>query len=268
MAAKESKITKDIVASDDSRNSHEEEQEENETKIDLGISLDKLTLGPKKKLLVIPLAGIIVHRGHIRSPATIPKNRRPDFSYGKFLVYKRPLCEGFLKFCFERFEVGLWSSAMEHNIEKVLNHVIGELKNKFLFTWDQNQCTNTGFMCLENENKPVFLKELKHIWEKYPKYSSSNTLLITDTEKALLNPPNTAIFPKKYDIENEDDDFLAPNGELRVFLDGLAEAKDVQTYVKDNPFGMPAITPSHSDWRYYSKIIRFFDKKNITHHNN
>lgn len=46
-----------------------------------------------------------------------------------------------------------------------------------------------------------------------------------------------------------------PKGELRAFLDGLAEAKDVPTYVKDHPFGEPAITPSHSDWDYYEEII-------------
>lgn len=104
-----------------------------------------------------------------------------------------------------------------------------------------------------------------------------------------LLQPNTAICPKKYDIDNEDDDFLGemcrfivrlwifflykcvfffvekcwlgPNGELRLFLEGVAEAKDVQSYVKDHPFGEPAITPSHPDWKYYSKIIRFFEKK-------
>ncbi|KAI3765827.1 hypothetical protein L2E82_15872 [Cichorium intybus] len=81
--------------------------------------------------------------------------------------YKRPYCEGFLKFYFERFEVGLWSSALEHNIQGVLNHVVGELKSKFLFTMDQKECTDTGFMCLKNKNKPLFLKQLKCIWERY-----------------------------------------------------------------------------------------------------
>jgi hypothetical protein len=28
-------------------------------------------------------------------------------------VFKRPFSEEFMKFCLERFEVGLWSSAME-----------------------------------------------------------------------------------------------------------------------------------------------------------
>lgn len=110
--------------------------------------------------------------------------------------------------------------SFRHNIDTVLTQLIGELKNKFLFTWvsliyfhlnflaskkfenslvvvcfsplqDQNQCTKTGFMCFGSKYKPLFLKELKKIWnKKYStgEYSSSNTLLITDPDKAILNP--------------------------------------------------------------------------------
>ncbi|KAL4560426.1 hypothetical protein LXL04_032577 [Taraxacum kok-saghyz] len=254
--------------SDDSRSTQEEEHDRMETKLDLGISLEKLTLRPKKKLLVLPLTGIVVHRAHLRSPAGIPKNRRPDFCYGNFLVYRRPFCEGFLKFCFERFEVGLWSSAMEYNIQKALFEIVGDMKDKFLFTWDQTQCTKTGFMCVWNKNKPVFLKELKYIWEKYENYSASNTLLISDPEKALLNPPYTAIFPKRHDFNDEDDDFLGPYGKFRAFLAGLAEAEDVQSYVKEHPFGEPAMSPSHPEWKHYSKIILFYVKEKIADHKN
>lgn len=49
---------------------------------------------------------------------------------------------------------------------------------------------------------------------------------------------------------------IGPNSELRMYLDGLADAEDVPSYVKEHPFGQPAITPEHSDWEYYSKIIR------------
>lgn len=51
-----------------------------------------------------------------------------------------------------------------------------------------------------------------------------------------------------------------PNGELRAFLDGLAEAKDVQAYVKAHPIGEPAITPSHANWDFYSEIISVYGK--------
>nr|XP_043611992.1 uncharacterized protein LOC122583677 [Erigeron canadensis] len=252
-------------------------EDEKQKKIDTSIiSLDKLSLGPKKKLLVLPLGGFIVHRAHRRGLNTIPKNRRPDFSFGNFFVYKRPFCEEFLKFCFERFHVGIWSTTSEHNLLGVLNPVMGDLKSQLLFTWDHKQCTNTGFTCLGSKDKPLFLKELDGIWQKKysnlawcdGEYSASNTLLVTDPVKALLNPPNTAIFPQNYDPEDNEDDFLGPGGELRMFLDGLAHAKDVPTYVKDHRIGEPAITSSHSDWGYYSKIIRALGKKEMTDHKN
>ncbi|KAJ0784686.1 putative FCP1 domain, HAD superfamily protein [Helianthus annuus] len=30
-----------------------------------------------------------------------------------YAVYRRPFCQEFLEFCFQRFQVGIWSSAME-----------------------------------------------------------------------------------------------------------------------------------------------------------
>jgi hypothetical protein len=35
---------------------------------------------------------------------------------------------------------------------------------------------------------------------------------------------------------------IDPNGELCEYLKGVAEAEDVQSYVENNPFGIPAIT--------------------------
>ncbi|GJZ10084.1 uncharacterized FCP1 homology domain-containing protein-like protein, partial [Tanacetum coccineum] len=78
---KDRKITNDV----DSDDSHIDEKQENEkeARIHQSISLDKLSiLGPKKKLLVLPLSGIIVFRAHRIKPHTIPKTRQPDFSYG------------------------------------------------------------------------------------------------------------------------------------------------------------------------------------------
>ncbi|KAI3743499.1 hypothetical protein L1987_61209 [Smallanthus sonchifolius] len=273
------KTKKKVVASDDRRTGEQDDEKEagmnavaasdDSAGIDLGISLDRLNIGSKKKLLVLPLRGILVHRAHLSRPATISKNRRPDFFYGNFLVYKRPYCVEFLKFCFERFHVGLWSSAKEGNLQGILTNVMGDLKNKLLFTWDQEHCTDSGFMCLENQDKPLFLKELDHLWQKkYPnlpwgdgEYSASNTLLVTSPEKTMLNPPNTAIFPPIYDPKNKKDDILGPKGELRVFLEGLAEAEDVQTYVQEHPIWEPDILPSHPNWDYYCKIICSFNKK-------
>jgi NADH:ubiquinone oxidoreductase subunit B-like Fe-S oxidoreductase len=53
------------------------------------------------------------------------------------LVYKRPFAEEFMKFCLERFEVGIWSSACEKNVDIVLSIVLENLQDKLLFVWDQ-----------------------------------------------------------------------------------------------------------------------------------
>ncbi|KAF2307545.1 hypothetical protein GH714_029678 [Hevea brasiliensis] len=133
-----------------------------------GISLEKLSLGPKKKLLVIA-PGLLCHRVRVFSKEK-PKNCTPDATYGTIQVI---------------------------------------------------------------DDKPY---------------------------KALLNPPNTAIFLHEYKAGEANDNVLGPKGEFRLFLDGLTEADDVPTYVKKNLLGIgqPAIGPSHPDWRYYSKIISFW----------
>ncbi|KAK9921182.1 hypothetical protein M0R45_029703 [Rubus argutus] len=72
---------------------------------------------------------------------------------------------------------------------------------------------------------------------------------------------HTAIFPTEYKVVDRFDDCsLGPDGELRLYLEGLADADDVTSYVKEHPFGQPAITATHSDWNFYSKIITRFQK--------
>lgn len=47
----------------------------------------------------------------------------------------------------------------------------------------------------------------------------------------------------------------APGGDLRVYLEGLAGAENVQEYVRRNPFGQRAITESSPSWGFYSKVF-------------
>lgn len=127
------------------------------------------------------------------------------------------------------------------------------------------------------------MKELERVWSQYQTYSAYNTLMIEDKPyRAIHNPvgryqfsnsaynvgldvqysnfndfhnlefqPNTSIFVNSYDLENETDNFLDPNGELCTYLNGVAEADDVQDYVKENHFGLPGISGNHRDWELY-----------------
>ncbi|XP_042399731.1 uncharacterized protein LOC121989633 isoform X6 [Zingiber officinale] len=154
----------------------------------------------RKKLIVLDLNGLLadINRGNARTA-----HKR----VGGKSVFKRPFCDNFLKFCFERFNVGVWSSRGRNNMDPVVDYLMGDLKHKLLFCWDQSKCTHTGRGTLDNIHKPLFLKELNKLWNKDEpdlpwekgEYSASNTLLIDDSPyKAICNPPHTAIFPDPY----------------------------------------------------------------------
>ncbi|XP_050122656.1 uncharacterized protein LOC126600149 [Malus sylvestris] len=102
---------------------------------DCGLSLEKLNIGSRKKLVIFSLNGFIVHRVSIHNKTKIPRNRTPDGTYGSYLVFKRPFCEEFMQFCFERFEVGIWSSAQEKNVDGVLDCIMGKLRKRLAFVW-------------------------------------------------------------------------------------------------------------------------------------
>ncbi|GJM96659.1 hypothetical protein PR202_ga13521 [Eleusine coracana subsp. coracana] len=132
---------------------------------------------------------------------------------------------------------------------------------------DMSKCTFTGCKTLENKHKPLMLKELRKLWNKEEPdlpweegdYSPSNTLLVDDSPyKALLNPPHTAIFPRAYSYLNWNDNSLGPGGDLRVYLQNLAATDDVESYVRNNPFGQPFITENDPHWNFYAQIA---DKK-------
>jgi hypothetical protein len=49
--------------------------------------------------------------------------------------------------------------------------------------------------------------------------------------------------------------YTGPSGDLRVYLERLSSADDVQVFVQDNPFGQPSITESDPNWKFYAKIV-------------
>ncbi|KAA8541049.1 hypothetical protein F0562_025012 [Nyssa sinensis] len=180
-------------------------------------------------------------------------------------VFKRPFCDDFLQFCFERFNVGVWSSRTKRNMQLVIEFLMGKTKDNLLFCWDRSHCTETGYNTVENRDKPLILKELKKLWEKHDpnlpwergEYNETNTLLLDDSPyKALCNPPNTAIFPYSYRYKDVKDNSLGPGGDLRVYLEGLALVENVQKYVEQNPFGQRPITEKNLSWAFYLKVIQ------------
>ncbi|WOL07770.1 hypothetical protein Cni_G16518 [Canna indica] len=220
---------------------------------------ETLLICPKKKLIVLDLNGLLADiKQDFRNAHQAQKR------VGGKSVFKRPFCDDFLEFCFERFHVGVWSSRRRYNVDAAVDYLMGNLRQKLLFCWDQSKCTYTGYGTLDNIHKPLVLKELEKLWKKEEydlpwekgEFSPSNTLLVDDSPyKAICNPPHTAIFPYPYIFPNDNDNSLGAGGDLRVYLEGLAIADDVQLYVQRNPFGQKTITDSDPSWNFYLQII-------------
>ncbi|CAA3021568.1 Hypothetical predicted protein [Olea europaea subsp. europaea] len=95
----------------------------------------------------------------------------------------------------------------------------------------QERCTETRFNALRNDKKPLFIKELTKVWEflEAGKYNDTNTLLLDDSPyKAVKNSENTTIFPPTYTYNDANDSALGPSGNLRKYLNCLAEAENMQ----------------------------------------
>uniref|UniRef100_A0A5B7BKL6 Mitochondrial import inner membrane translocase subunit TIM50 n=1 Tax=Davidia involucrata TaxID=16924 RepID=A0A5B7BKL6_DAVIN len=213
----------------------------------------------RRKLLILDVNGLLAD---IVSPP--PKECKAEINIASRAIFKRPFCCDFLKFCFERFDVGIWSSRTKKIIDRVVDYLLGDMKHKLLFCWDLSHCTETCFRTLENRHKPLVFKELRKIWEnndpnllwKKGDFNESNSLLLDDSPyKALLNPMHTAIFPCSYNFRDRSDNSLGPGGDLRVYLEGLAAAENVQKHVEHHPFGQSAINQTSPSWGFYLRVI-------------
>lgn len=50
--------------------------------------------------------------------------------------------------------------------------------------------------------------------------------------------------------------FAGPEGDLRVYLEGVAATENVKLYVERHPFGQGAINETSPDWEFYSEALK------------
>ncbi|KAK1423357.1 hypothetical protein QVD17_18656 [Tagetes erecta] len=213
----------------------------------------------KKILLILDVNGLLAD---IILPP--PNDCKSDINISRRAIFKRPFSDEFLRFCFQRFDVAIWSSRTRKVLDRVVDYLLGDLKKKLIFLWDLSHCTRSSFRCLENQHKIIVFKKLRKIWEGNSRlasengyYDESNTLLLDDSPyKALLNPKHTGIFPWPYSYKDINDKSLGPDGDLRVYLEGVATSGNVKMYVEQHPFGRRSIDETSPFWSFYSSVLK------------
>ena len=193
-----------------------------------------------KKLLVLDVNGLLLHR--VRGPVPATVQHKPDAKLRRVKLFARPHMRAFVQWCLYHFHVAIWSSATRENAELLSHFVFGEnFRENTAFVWGQDQCRQTGLKHRHDRHKPVVLKELRRIWQDAELgrcFDHHNTLLIDDSaHKSCMNPAHTAIHPPAWTCDMQDDDMLGPGSVLTEFLQGLVCAGQVAPYVAQcDPF--------------------------------
>jgi hypothetical protein len=155
-----------------------------------------------KPLLILDVNGILCHR--IRYPD--PNPDVPFRSAAKSVVagtriILRPCISEFLEFLCEHFCLAVWTSAKAKTAQSLLKLIVPpDIRNKLLFVWAQKHCqrqsaTDDGEA---DDRNTVFVKSLDKVYNRFPIWNSSNTILMDDSpekcpEKDTLNtlhPPS------------------------------------------------------------------------------
>jgi hypothetical protein len=168
------------------------------------------------RLVILDLNGFLIHRIHERDVATIDPDVLKEAKYCKpFYGWLRPQACEFLDLLFQHFTVAIWTSAQEHNAMSILNLLLPEYgQDKFLFVWGQEKC-NSNILSeadwADEQTKPpkkrkrrkrwLFTKPLARVWEAFPQFDKTNTLLVDDSiEKAIENPPGLHYCPPTWHL--------------------------------------------------------------------
>ena len=88
-------------------------------------------------------------------------NRDPDFFFKERRVYLRPHLNEFMKYCFDNFDVAIWTSAKAVYAKYVLAKIICDI-SQFKFIYTRKNCDRkfiwNGFL-----NETIYIKEINKI---------------------------------------------------------------------------------------------------------
>jgi TFIIF-interacting CTD phosphatase-like protein len=164
------------------------------TNMGLSISSCCRKRAPKKPLLILDMNNVLVCRAFSPKLETEYLDLLPYIGVatllGEHYTWKRPHLDRFLKRAFEHFTVAVWSSAMAKNVDLLCDFVFGERRQELLFEWDQSYCE----VVPNDTPKPLYLKQLRKVWENFPEYNADNTFIIDDSvAKMQENPPHCVV---------------------------------------------------------------------------
>lgn len=186
-----------------------------------------------------------------------------------YVVYLRPGLNEFLPFVFKNFHVIIWTSMERRRANAIAKFVLGSefeplrilSREHCTFISDLPDEVTDGSSCRGSAVAFKLLDEA--IWQS-PEYfqkigftpSRRNTVLVVDKPiVGLLNPPYSCIFLPHFITAIERPKFLN-----EVFMPWLKKWRQTESrlsqFLRDNPVGLPSITPSSDIARILFRFLR------------
>lgn len=194
----------------------------------LDASRELLIVERVKHLLIFAMRGTLIDRTHSK-----PKQfkERQGIKIGTWFIVPRPGLRELMSYSFQNFDVAIWTSAEAQNTPPVLvdRYICGPENRKTVFVWSREGMQKD----LNGQDRNATLKDLQHVWNFYPQYSESNTVLIDDTvTKARLQPDNHLQINEWKSNQSDDESLIR----LMNYLDILLKVDDVRPVLRTNPF--------------------------------
>lgn len=150
--------------------------------------------------------------------------RKSDFRVGQYFVYKRPFVETFLRFCFENYEVAVWTTATKSYAEEIFK-VILKTEYKLQFLWTRERCTLSFD---EDEREHFFVKRMYKI--RRHGYKLESVIVVDDSPNVWQDSYGNLVRVSKFEGDERDDELKV----LPFYLKKLLEVPNIRKIEKRN----------------------------------
>ncbi|MBS1797294.1 MAG: HAD family hydrolase [Acidobacteria bacterium] len=172
----------------------------------------------QRKLLILDLDETLIHA------AEEPLGGEPDFMIGPYFVYRRPFLDEFLEFCFENFEVAVWtSSTLVYAIRITANIFPAHRRPAFL--WARERCT----ICFDPDLREQYFE--KKMWKiRRRGYDLKAVVVVDDSPEKWRTAYGNLVRVEPFLGDREDDELK----HLAVYLERLKALDNIRKFEKRN----------------------------------
>ena len=141
---------------------------------------------------------------------------QPDFRVAQYAVYRRPHLEEFLNYCFEDFEVAVWTSSGRGYATEVVAQILPNRELRFF--WTADRCTQRFNW---KTHDPYVVKNLAKI--RKLGIQLERVLMVDDSAEKLERQYGNHILIPPYEGDLSD-------GEIAMLADYLRSIRDCPNY--------------------------------------